>query len=94
MSGRRRCWMLVSLAVAAIVGGGSALAAAASQAPRCLARPLRALLADSNAVSAHVISLYLASWQVDATIVLTIEEATAAWRETSATTPETLFLNI
>src|ERR1700691_3196544 len=32
MSGRRRCWMLVSLAVAAIVGGGSALAAAAAQA--------------------------------------------------------------
>jgi hypothetical protein len=32
MSGRRRCWMLVSIAVAAIVGGGSALAAAAAQA--------------------------------------------------------------
>jgi two-component system sensor histidine kinase/response regulator len=63
----------------------SPAAADASQAPRHLARPLRALLADANAVSAHVISLYLAGWRVDATIVSTIEEAADAWRETCAT---------
>jgi two-component system sensor histidine kinase/response regulator len=60
-------------------------AADASRASRHLARPLRALLADANAVSAHVISLYLASWQVDVTVVLTLGEAEAAWRETCAT---------
>ncbi len=52
--------------------------------PRHLARPLRALLADANAVSAHVISLYLANWKIDATVVLTPEEAEAAWREAAA----------
>ncbi len=43
--------------------------------PRHLPHALRAVLADANAVSAHVISLYLASWQVDATVVSSIEEA-------------------
>ncbi|HUB97812.1 MAG TPA: PAS domain S-box protein [Stellaceae bacterium] len=44
---------------------------------RLLPRPLCILLVDANAVSAHVMSLYLANWQVKATIVSTIEEAEA-----------------
>jgi two-component system sensor histidine kinase/response regulator len=51
---------------------------------RHLARPLRALLADANAVSAHVITLYLANWDVDASIVSTLEEAEAIWHEADA----------
>src|SRR4029077_12251403 len=53
----------------------SSLAGDCPRAPRHLSRPLRTLLADSNAVSAHVASLYLASWQIDATIVMTLDEA-------------------
>jgi len=49
--------------------------------PRHLARPLRTLLADANAVSAHVISLYLTAWKVDPTIVMSLDEAKAAWHE-------------
>jgi PAS domain S-box-containing protein len=49
------------------------------RAPRHLPRPLRTLLVDANAVSAHVISLYLASWNVDATIVSALDEAEAEW---------------
>ena len=52
--------------------------------PRHLPRSLRVLLADANAVSAHVISLYLASWQVDATVVSSIDEAAAACRAAAA----------
>jgi two-component system sensor histidine kinase/response regulator len=52
--------------------------------PRHLVRPLRVLLADANAVSAHVISLYLASWQLDAAMVSTIEEAETEWRAAAA----------
>jgi two-component system, sensor histidine kinase and response regulator len=55
-----------------------------ADAPRHLARPLRALVADANAVSAHVISLYLAGWQIDARMVSTIDEAESAWREAAA----------
>ena len=51
----------------------------AAQSPRHLPRSLRLLLVDTNAVSAHVISLYLASWQIDATIVSSIAEAEAAY---------------
>lgn len=58
--------------------------AEAPRGPRYLARPLRTLLVDANAVSAHVISLYLTNWQVDPTIVLTIEEAEIACREATA----------
>ena len=54
------------------------------QGPRHLPRSLRVLLADANAVSAHVISLYLASWQVDATVVSSIDEAAAACRAAAA----------
>ena len=46
-----------------------------------MARPMRALLADGNAVSAHVMSLYLTSWNVDPTIALSLDEAKSAWRE-------------
>jgi len=43
-----------------------------------LPRTLRALVPDGNAASAHVISLYLANWQIDACVVQTIPEAQAA----------------
>ena len=52
-----------------------------SRGPRHLARPLRVLLADANAVSAHVMSLYLASWQIDAAIALCLDDAKSLWRE-------------
>jgi CheY-like chemotaxis protein/HPt (histidine-containing phosphotransfer) domain-containing protein len=39
------------------------------------------LLADTNAVSAHVTSLYLSSWNVDATIVMTLDEARMTWQQ-------------
>jgi PAS domain S-box-containing protein len=52
--------------------------------PRHMARPPRTLLADANAVSAHVISIYLANWQVDATVVSGIDEAEVACREATA----------
>ena len=59
----------------------SSLASDCPRAPRHLSRPLRTLLVDANAVSAHVASLYLASWQIDATIVMTLDAAKAAWLE-------------
>jgi CheY-like chemotaxis protein len=43
--------------------------------------PLTALLADANAVSAHIISQYLAEWRVDATIASTIDETDAVLRQ-------------
>jgi two-component system, sensor histidine kinase and response regulator len=52
--------------------------------PRHLPRPLRTLLADANAVSAHVMSIYLANWQIDATVVSTIAEAETEWQEATA----------
>jgi two-component system, sensor histidine kinase and response regulator len=55
-----------------------------TRSPRHMARPLRALLVDANAVSAHVISLYLASWEVDAVIVSTLAEAETEWRIANA----------
>jgi two-component system, sensor histidine kinase and response regulator len=51
---------------------------AGETAPRQLAKPLRVLLVDTNAVSAHVMSLYLGSWNVDAAAVATVAEATEA----------------
>jgi signal transduction histidine kinase/DNA-binding response OmpR family regulator/HPt (histidine-containing phosphotransfer) domain-containing protein len=59
----------------------SSLAGDCPRPPWHLPRPLRTLLADANAVSAHVTSLYLASWQIDATIVKTLDEAKAAQLE-------------
>jgi two-component system sensor histidine kinase/response regulator len=55
------------------------------RAPRHLVRPLRVLLADANAVSAHVISIYLANWELDASVVSTVDEAEAEWRQGAAT---------
>jgi two-component system, sensor histidine kinase and response regulator len=54
------------------------------RAPRHLARPPRTLLVDANAVSAHVISLYLARWKVNATSVSTLAEAEKTRREAAA----------
>jgi two-component system sensor histidine kinase/response regulator len=59
----------------------------AEPAPRAgshIARPLRTLLVDANAVSAQVMSQYLASWKIDATVVSSASEAEAAWREAVA----------
>jgi PAS domain S-box-containing protein len=42
---------------------------------RQLAKPLRVLLVDTNAVSAHVMSLYLRSWNVDVAAAATAAEA-------------------
>jgi two-component system sensor histidine kinase/response regulator len=56
---------------------------AADQEPyvlRHLPLPSRTLVADGNAVSGHVLSLYLAIWQIDATIVMTIDEVEAVYR--------------
>ena len=52
--------------------------------PRHLPHSLRLLLADANAASAHVISLYLTHWQVAATVVSSIPEAEAACRDAKA----------
>jgi len=51
---------------------------------RCVARPLRTLLVDSNAVSARVMRRYLVSWKVDPTAVNTVRKARAAWRKAVA----------
>jgi two-component system, sensor histidine kinase and response regulator len=82
------------ISVASELGQGSRFTFTASFRPstraaeprplRHLARPLRVLLADANAVSAHVISLYLASWKLDATIVSTLEKAESRWRKAAA----------
>jgi PAS domain S-box-containing protein len=58
--------------------------AAAETAPRQLAKPLRVLLVDTNAVSAHVMSLYLRSWNVDVTATSTLHEAVQAGAEAVA----------
>jgi two-component system sensor histidine kinase/response regulator len=55
-----------------------------SRVDRQIARPLRALLVDANAVSAHVMSLYLSSWKIDAAVVTTTGEAQAAWEKAAA----------
>jgi len=59
----------------------SSLTGAAPRGPRHLARPLRTLLAETNAVSAHVTSLYLSSWQIDATVVTALDEARTLWQQ-------------
>jgi two-component system sensor histidine kinase/response regulator len=64
--------------------GRSAREADPSVAARRVQRPLRVLLVDANPVSARVMSLYLASWGVDATVVATTREAEAAWNEAVA----------
>ncbi len=42
---------------------------------RRLAKPVRVLLVDTNAVSAHVMSLYLGSWNADVAAATTAEKA-------------------
>jgi two-component system, sensor histidine kinase and response regulator len=54
------------------------------QEDRHVARPLRTLLVDSNAVSARVMRRYLASWKVDPTVVNTVRKARAAWQKALA----------
>jgi two-component system, sensor histidine kinase and response regulator len=51
---------------------------------RHVARPLRALLLDSNAVSARVMHRYLVTWKVDPTAVNTVHKARAAWQKSLA----------
>jgi two-component system sensor histidine kinase/response regulator len=51
---------------------------------RQVARPLRALLLDSNAVSARVMHRYFVSWKVDPTVVNTVHKARAAWQKALA----------
>ena len=58
--------------------------AAASSDARQHEKTLNALLIDTNAVSAHVMSLYLASWQVDTTAVSTLAEADEAIADATA----------
>jgi PAS domain S-box-containing protein len=48
---------------------------------RRMPRPLAALLADANAVSAHIISQYLAEWRVDTAIASTLDETDAVLRQ-------------
>ncbi|MBI1777366.1 MAG: response regulator [Proteobacteria bacterium] len=50
-----------------------------TRASRHVARPFRALLVDTNAVSARVLSLYLSSWRIETTVATNAEEAEAAW---------------
>jgi two-component system sensor histidine kinase/response regulator len=48
---------------------------------RHIERPLRTLLADTNAVSARITRQYLASWKIEPTVVNTARKAGAAWRK-------------
>ncbi len=54
------------------------------RASRHIPRPLRALLADASASSAKVISLCLANWKIDATVVSTVAAAEQTWRKALA----------
>ncbi len=53
-------------------------------APRQLARRLRVLLVDTNAVSARVMTLYLGSWNVDVVAAATADKAAEAVAEALA----------
>ena len=46
--------------------------------------PLRVLLVDCNAVSARIMSLYLASWHLEAAVVADAGAAETAWRDAIA----------
>jgi signal transduction histidine kinase/DNA-binding response OmpR family regulator/HPt (histidine-containing phosphotransfer) domain-containing protein len=54
------------------------------QESRQVSRPLRALLVDSNAVSARVTCRYLVSWRIDPTVVNSVRKARAAWQKALA----------
>jgi two-component system, sensor histidine kinase and response regulator len=60
------------------------LEALVPRASRHIPRPLRTLLADANAASAKVISLCLANWKIDATVVSTVAAAEQTWRKARA----------
>jgi signal transduction histidine kinase/DNA-binding response OmpR family regulator/CHASE3 domain sensor protein len=51
---------------------------------RHLPRQLRTLLVDANASSAKVMSLCLAHWKIDATVVSTVAAAEQSWRKALA----------
>lgn len=51
----------------------------ASETERKLARPLRILLADRNALSARIMVRYLSAWKAAPTVVNTALDAQAAW---------------
>jgi PAS domain S-box-containing protein len=51
---------------------------------RMIERPLRALVVDSNAVSAGIVSRYFTSWGIDATMCAVAAEAETAWRNAMA----------
>jgi two-component system, sensor histidine kinase and response regulator len=58
--------------------------ARAAEAPRVgrhITRPLRTLLVDTNAVSAHVMRQYLTSWSIDPILVTNAREARAVWEK-------------
>ncbi len=54
------------------------------RAGRQIVPPFRVLLVDTNAVSARVMSLYLSSWQLDASVATTVEAADKAWKDAAA----------
>ena len=54
------------------------------RAGRHISPPLRALLVDTNAVSARAMSRYLSSWQVETTLHATAEAAETAWAEAAS----------
>ncbi|HEV2187086.1 MAG TPA: MHYT domain-containing protein [Stellaceae bacterium] len=58
--------------------------AAAPQPHRHIARPLRTLLVDTNAVSARVTTRYLTSWKIEAVSVGTARKARRAWEDAMA----------
>jgi two-component system, sensor histidine kinase and response regulator len=49
--------------------------------PRNIARSLRILLVDSNALSARIMGRYLARWKMETTSVSTARDAMTAWEE-------------
>jgi signal transduction histidine kinase/CheY-like chemotaxis protein len=51
---------------------------------RHIARPLRTILVDTNAVSARVLRQYLLSWKIDPIIVNTARKAKATWEKALA----------
>jgi two-component system, sensor histidine kinase and response regulator len=48
---------------------------------RRIEHPMRLLLVDTNAISAHIMSLYLAKWMIDVELASTLAEAEAALGE-------------
>jgi signal transduction histidine kinase/DNA-binding response OmpR family regulator len=53
-----------------------------ARAVRQIARPLRVLLLDMNAISSHIMQLYLESWKLDVTAASSAAEAENIWAAT------------